>query len=291
MDVKKIESQISDKQKSLGIIRNDIAEKKADLDEKRAAYSRGLLTNADSQEKPASLADQRDRVTKSQVELEGLRGVETLLLKEIKACERELKLAELFKTEAETFNRSMVGCEDAATRMADVGKSLAKNIRDFTKAAGVLFENSESAVSAFASVYGTLDRGLSLETFMKNGEMVEIEIEDHEEVLLLAGKNLQKFSFMPDAFDTSLVKSLLSCVRELTEWRRTIATYDPPGALMLTRKTLRPVKSKAFLIDGETQRAHLITQEDVKKKADAKRLHMEKSREQVPTQAPIRKAM
>jgi len=288
MNLEKIESQINDKRKSLEIIEADIAIKKAELDDWRKSYSKGILQHVGKEKQPASVQTQRDKVTSCEVEYQGLIGVRELLLEEITNLERERDLAVLYETEAQSFQNSMVTCEDAVEKMTNAGKRLTEDIRNFTEAVGVLFTGSEKAISGFSSVYTKLDRNISLEAFMRDGETVEIEKSDHEVILLLTGKDLQKFSFIPDAIDPASVDKLLSCVKELGAWRRTVATYDPPGALMLTHKSLRRVKSKAFAVDSETGRAHRVSEAKEQRTQERKQSNLEKLREQIPKQAPVR---
>jgi len=166
MDIQKIESQINDKKKSLAIIENDIVEKKRELDDRRGAYSRGLLQNAGKEKKSSSLDVQKRKVVEASTELEGLEGVRTLLQEEIVELEKELKLCQLFESDGKRFNKSLSECGDLVGKMTTLGERLYEDIAGFNQAVGELFRATAKAISSFSTIHGGLDKNLSLASFL-----------------------------------------------------------------------------------------------------------------------------
>jgi len=252
MDSKKIENQIRNKQKSLGIIQKDILDKEAELTEKQTLYSKSILSHADSQKKPASLDAQRDRVSKTQIELTGLEGVQTLLESEITGLEAELKLCQLYETDGKRFNQSLATCGALTSKLAALGKSLNEDIVGFNQAVGELFGATESGISSFSTIHGGLDRGFSLATFL-DGTLEESESCDHDTILKQAGGELQTLALTPQ-IDVDVVQGFLTKVQSLNDWQRTVAKHSPEG-LIVSRYTLRPPEPKVIPLDGESARA------------------------------------
>lgn len=286
MDLKKIESQIQDKEKSLTIIQKDILDKGKELSERQAIYSRSILSHADSQKKPASLEVQRDRVQKAQIEADGLIGVQSLVEGELVDLRKELELCQLYENEGKRFNKSFSTCGEITEKMKGLGKELSENIARYNLAVGELFKAVEQGISSFSTVHGAVPRNYSLTSFL-DGELSEIEGgEDHDSTLIKAGGELQALALSPK-FDIEVVEEFLTQVQALNQWQMTVAKKSEAG-LITSRYALQKPKPKVIPVDGETARTHRILQERAQKIDERKRARLEILRGQNPQKAPVR---
>lgn len=279
MDIEKIEKNLADKRKSLGIIEGDIATKETELNERRGVYSKGLLANADKQKRPQSLEVQKRKVMEASTELEGLEGVRTLLKEEITDLEAELKLTELYESDGKRFNASLSTCGDLAGKMNTLGKQLNENMADFNQTTEALFQTMEAAISSFSTIHSGVPRNYSLTSFL-DGQLSEIEGgDDHNDTLIKAGGELQALALNPGfvpKLDTAIVEQFLEQVRVHATWQRTIAKRSPDG-LILSHYALRPQKPKVIPLDAESARAEraLATKQQAElKEKELKKLRM-----------------
>ncbi|MFH1629656.1 MAG: hypothetical protein ABIE47_13155 [Pseudomonadota bacterium] len=282
MNIQKIESRINDKKKSLEIILNDIATKEKELNDRRGAYSRGLLSNMDKEKKSSSLEVQKRRVVDASTELEGLEGVRTLLQEEITSLERERDLAVLFEGSGKNFNSALATCGDLAGKMSGLAERLTKDMDGFNQMISTLFAATERAISSFSTVHSGVPRNYSLTSFL-DGDLEEIETSDHDEILQRAGGEVQGLALTPK-IDVDVVSGFLTQVRALRVWQQAVAKYSPDG-LLLTRHSLRPSIPKIIPPDGETTRAARIL--DAKNEIEAER-RRERQERKISTFQPKR---
>lgn len=273
MDIEKIGKNLGDKRKSLEIIESDISEKKLELDDRRKTYSRGILQHVGKGKQPASVETQKQKVASAEIEYQGLIGVKELLEGEITDLEAELKLAELFESDGQAFNGALSTCGEITEKMKGLGRRLTENIASYNQAVGELFRATEKGISSFSTIHGGVPRGYSLAGFL-DGELVETETRDHDDILQKAGGELQALALSPK-IDIEVVEQFLKQVQALADWQRTVAKRSPDG-LILSHYALQRPKPKIIPLDGESARAERALA--VKQQAELERKELKKTR-------------
>lgn len=261
MDSEKIRNEITEKQKTREIVKRDIAEKQIELDERRDAYSRGLLSNADKEKKPQSLSVQKRRVMEAETEYNALVGAKTLLDREVEGLENELQLAELYQSAGQRYTTSRNEAAQLSADLTALAGKIAESVESFDEVSQRLMDSVSNARGGLKAISKRLDQGLSMEAFV-NGEVETIEEPDHDAVLEKAGSELRQIALTP-TLEVELIEVLLQRVRQFNDWRRRILASDGSG-LILSKRALRPSKPKTIPIDGESRRAGKDVREQVK---------------------------